>query len=122
MIPVFLCRKSAEFGAAETFSGKSFAVDSAGAGQAAAASKFRELYRARTGANPGIAANEIYLAVRMVATALRATGPNRIILRDYLANQGISREREIVTPFDPAGNDLRKPTLVKLQTNNQAKP
>jgi hypothetical protein len=76
MIPVFLCRKAAEFGAAETFSGESFAVDSAGAGQAAAASKFRELHRARTGANSGIAANEIYLAVPIRRATTCASPPS----------------------------------------------
>ncbi len=122
VIPLFLSRKSAAFGTTGMFSGEFFAVDSADAGQAAAASKFRELYRARTAANPGFAGNEIYLAVHMVATALRATGANRVILRDYLANQEISRKHETVTHFDPAGNDLRKSTLVKLQTNSPAKP
>ncbi|MGB2665167.1 MAG: hypothetical protein WAK48_14260 [Candidatus Acidiferrum sp.] len=58
----------------------------------------------------------------MVATALRATGANRVILRDYLANQEISRAGKIVTPFEPAGKDLRKPALVKLQTTSLAKP
>lgn len=122
MIPLFLSRKSAVLGTTGSFSGEFFTVDSADAGQAAAASKFRELYRARTATDPGFAANEIYLAVHMVATALRATGANRVVLRDYLANQEISRERETVTHFDPAGNDLRKSTLVKLQTNSPAKP
>ncbi|MGB2633845.1 MAG: ABC transporter substrate-binding protein [Candidatus Acidiferrum sp.] len=122
VIPVFLSRKSADLGVTGTSSGESFAVDSADAGQAAKASNFRELYRARTGENAGFAADEIYLAVRMVATALRATGANRVILRDYLANQEISREPETLMPFDPAGNDLRKLALVKLQTNSPAKP
>jgi hypothetical protein len=45
-----------------------------------------------------------------------------LILRDYLANQEISRAGKIVTPFDPASNDLRKPALVKLQTTSLAKP
>lgn len=121
-IPVFLSRKSAELGAAEMFSGDSFAVDSADAGEASAAGKFRELYRERTGTNASFAANEIYLAVRLIATAVRASGANRGMLRDYLANQGSSSEGETATPFDPAGNDVRQPTLVKLQANNAARP
>ncbi|MGB9471692.1 MAG: ABC transporter substrate-binding protein [Candidatus Acidiferrum sp.] len=121
-IPVFLSRKSVEFGTREVFLGNSFTIDSASAGQAAATSKFSELYRARTGTNPSLAADEIYLAVRMVAKEIRATGANRVMLRDYLANQEISRDPKTVKPFDPAGNDLRKLALVKMQTNSPAKP
>ena len=86
-------------------SGELFTVDLADARTSLHATKFERLYFARTGTYAGLAANEIYVAVHMIAAALRSTGPNRVLLRDYFANEGKSHRTEGNALFDPAGNE-----------------
>jgi ABC-type branched-subunit amino acid transport system substrate-binding protein len=64
---------------------------------------------------PYLATSEIYLAVRLAASAVRSTGPNRARLRDYLASGSpLLRAGDGTVPisFDPAGNCLADFTLV----------
>ena len=75
---------------------------------------FAPEYRARTGNPPSIAAFQAYEAVRLIAAGLRTTGANRILLRDYLANDGKFRAASAVVPFDPAGNDTDEFTIVTI--------
>jgi ABC-type branched-subunit amino acid transport system substrate-binding protein len=133
--PVFLCRKAAQLDAtgirdvAEIAPrqrvrslGELFTVGSSQLGQSAAQSKFQQLYFVRTGTNPGFAADEIYQAVHLLAAALRTTGANRVLLRDYLASEGKSRDATGSVPFDPAGNNRQEFSVVNLQTIALATP
>jgi ABC-type branched-subunit amino acid transport system substrate-binding protein len=133
--PVFLCRKAAQLDARGTHtesaaeskqqaqsSGELFTVDLAEQGQVSTQTKFQPLYFAQTGTYAGLGANEIYVAVHMIAAAVRSTGANRILLRDYFANEGKSRRTEDNVPFDPAGNSLQDFTIVTLQEPCLAKP
>ncbi len=133
--PVFLCRKAAQLDARGTHtesaaeskqqaqrSGELFTVDLAEQGQASTQTKFERLYFAQTGTYAGLGAIEIYVAVHMIAAAVRSTGPNRVLLRDYFAYEGKSHRTEGNALFDPAGNSLREFTIVTLQEPGLAKP
>jgi ABC-type branched-subunit amino acid transport system substrate-binding protein len=119
-IPVFLCSKAAQLGAPgiSTEPGEMFTVESS---NPTGLSKFQQLYLARTGATPGWAANEMYQTVQVVAAALRTTGANRVLLRNYLANEGKPTATAML-PFDPAGNSLKEFAIVRLQSTSAAKP
>jgi len=75
---------------------------------------FEKHYRERTGNAPYLVALQAYDAVRLIAAALRQSGPNRARLRDRLAAvqgfQGISG----IISFDHAGNDVAGATLMRL--------
>jgi len=75
---------------------------------------FERRYRARTGTIPALAATQAYDAVRLLATALRRSGPNRARLRDALAAISSYTGASGVISFDHAGNDLSDVTLVRL--------
>jgi ABC-type branched-subunit amino acid transport system substrate-binding protein len=119
-IPVFLCSKAAQLGATgvRAESRQVFTVNSS----YPPVYKFQELYAARTGTTPSWAANKMYEAVHTVAAALRTTGSNRVLLRDYLAGEGKSREAASAMPFDPAGNSLQEFAIVQLQSTATVKP
>jgi ABC-type branched-subunit amino acid transport system substrate-binding protein len=110
--PVLLCRKAAQLRTSGMGSAESFTIGSRFP-DATDSSRFQRAFAARTGTNPGLAAEEMYQAVRMLASALRATGANRVLLRDYLANQAPHEGK--VMPFDPAGNSMQEFTIVSLQ-------
>ena len=118
--PVFLCRKAAQLNISDT--GKWFTVGGSSKEQMAGQVKFGQLYLAQTGTNAGFAAEEIYQAVHMLATALRTTGANRVLLRDYLANEGNSRGPMEITGFDPAGNSVQEFRIVDVGASAPAKP
>jgi ABC-type branched-subunit amino acid transport system substrate-binding protein len=64
---------------------------------------------------PYLATSEIYLAVRIAASALRHSGPNRARLRDFLASGSpLLRVSDgtVQISFDPAGNSLADFILV----------
>ena len=68
---------------------------------------------------PYLATSEIYLAVRIAASALRRTGSNRARLRDYLASGSPllrAGDGTIQISFDPAGNSLADFILVPQLT------
>lgn len=113
--PVFLCRKAAQLRSVGMAPENLFTFDSQTSDHAGNQSKFQQAYFARTGTNPGLAANEMYQAVRTVAAALRTTGVNRVLLRDYLANANKQHEPVNLLTFDPAGNSLQEFAVVKLE-------
>jgi ABC-type branched-subunit amino acid transport system substrate-binding protein len=125
--PVFLCRKAAQMGVVGKSAndldfrssglphpGGIFIVDSLQVGSEAAESSFPQLFRARTGASPSIAANQAYEAVRLIAAALRGAGANRVLLRNYFANEGKLPGAPSLMPFDPAGNSVETFGVVEL--------
>jgi len=128
---IFLCSKAAQLDnegrvspptyQAESLKGP-FTVDSLGREHSIAREKFGQLFLAKTGTRPGLAAFETYEAVHMLSVGIRHTGANRVLLRDYLANEGKPAGAEDNTPFDPAGNNLQTFVLVRLQSENPAKP
>ena len=128
---IFLCSKAAQLeneggvslpaNQAESFE-RPFAVNSSGSKQIKEREKFEQVFLAKTGMNPGLAAFETYEAVRLLSAAIRHTGANRVLLRDYLANEERPAGAEDNTPFDPAGNSLRTFALIRLQSENLAKP
>jgi ABC-type branched-subunit amino acid transport system substrate-binding protein len=75
---------------------------------------FAREYHARAGEPPSIAAFQAYEAIRLVIAGLRSAGVNRVLLRDYLANDGTFRAALPVVPFDPAGNDTDEFTIVTI--------
>jgi branched-chain amino acid transport system substrate-binding protein len=76
--------------------------------------RFEKRFRARVGALPTPAATQAYDAVRILAAALRRSGPNRARLRDALAELSPYAGASGVISFDHAGNDLSDVTLVRL--------
>jgi ABC-type branched-subunit amino acid transport system substrate-binding protein len=110
---VFLCRKAAQLLSAGNSSAASFTVDSRSSKAVGNGLNFHQAFVARTGTNPGLDAGEMYQAVHMLCSALRATGANRVLLRDYLANQGPQKGK--VMPFDPAGNNVQEFSIVRVQ-------
>jgi len=132
--PVFLCRKAAQLrrrGTRAEFtsgsngetqnSGELFTVDSSYEKHVTAESKFEQLYLARTGTRPGLVAHQAYEAVHLMATALRSTGANRILLRDSFANEGKPSATKSM-PFDAAGNDMQEFAIVRLHSPAKAFP
>jgi branched-chain amino acid transport system substrate-binding protein len=75
---------------------------------------FEKRFRARTDIFPIPAAAQAYDAVRILAAALRRSGPNRARLRDALAALPTYSGASGVIAFDHAGNDLSDVTLVRL--------
>jgi len=76
---------------------------------------FDQRYRARAGTSPTPAAAQAYDAVRLLAAALRRSGPNRARLRDALAELSSYTGASGVISFDHAGNDLTDTTLQRLR-------
>jgi ABC-type branched-subunit amino acid transport system substrate-binding protein len=58
---------------------------------------------------------QAYDAVRVIAAALRQSGPNRARLRDRLAQMKNFPGESGVISFDRAGNDLAAVTLARLR-------
>ena len=113
--PVFFCRKATQVGSTEKKHPGQFTIDSM-PGQDEVLSKFQKAYLTRKAVKPGEAANEIARGIHAIAEGLRTNGTNRVLLRDYLANQQGSRNRDTTIPadFDSAGNDLHPFAVVKL--------
>jgi branched-chain amino acid transport system substrate-binding protein len=120
-LPIFLCSKAAQIPAptGPADSAKLFVLDSA---NSAALGKFHQLYLSRTGATPTAATREMYDAVHLLATALRTTGANRVLLRNYLAGEGKFSHLANELAFDSAGNSLQEFSLVKLQLTTITMP
>jgi ABC-type branched-subunit amino acid transport system substrate-binding protein len=126
-IPIFLSTKAAQLGTQSLSPslciaavmedqklGEEFTVVSLPAQTDVLRDDFARGYHARTGNPPGIAAFQAYEAVRLVAAGLRSAGANRVLLRDYLANDGEFRGASAVIPFDPAGNNTEEFTIVTI--------
>ena len=75
---------------------------------------FDKRYRERAGTSPTPGAAQAYDAVRLLAAALRRSGPNRARLRDALAEFSSYTGASGVISFDHAGNDLTDTTLERL--------
>jgi len=104
-VPVFLSTKSAQLlDPAGTARSPWFTIDSPATATSAALPNILHSYAAR----------QIYDAVHTISTALRTTGANRVLLRDYLANQLPNAQTAHATPFDSAGNSLQSFSLVPL--------
>jgi ABC-type branched-subunit amino acid transport system substrate-binding protein len=131
--PVFLCQKAAQLNAengSENSSlvsskedrsyGEYFTVDTTPRINDAGDSTFEKLYFKRTGTKPDIAAFETYKAVHLFASALPAAGADRVLLRDYFANDGMFRGAAAPAPFDPSGNSVGKFIVVRLGTISES--
>lgn len=75
---------------------------------------FAKLYTARTGLEPSMAAQQIYIATRTAIRAIEAAGANRARVRDYLASGRKIESDWSVICFDPAGNSLGAVSLKNL--------
>jgi branched-chain amino acid transport system substrate-binding protein len=110
--PIYLCHQAAQ-GRFATVQENIWIVATGLAGDPLHES-FAKRFRARAGTGPIPAAAQAYDAVRILAGALRRSGPNRARVRDALAAltnySGVSG----VISFDHAGNDLSDITLVRL--------
>jgi branched-chain amino acid transport system substrate-binding protein len=107
--PVYLCQEAAQ----GRFEGNIWIVTSRLSASLLHES-FDKRYRERAGTPPTPAAAQAYDAVRILAAALRRSGPNRARLRDALAELSSYTGASGVISFDHAGNDLSDVTLVRL--------
>jgi ABC-type branched-subunit amino acid transport system substrate-binding protein len=109
---VFLCRKAAQLAT------RSHKPDEIAADHREEQSPARHFTLDREqlpGESLSLEAQAMYDAVHIIATALRRIPSNRALLRAYLANQGPSAGNDVKTPFDSAGNDLQKFSVVQVQ-------
>jgi ABC-type branched-subunit amino acid transport system substrate-binding protein len=60
--------------------------------------------------------DQVYNAVRLIAAAIRAAGPNRARVRDALARSTETSAEGMARLFDGAGNLLEKPRLVLVDS------
>ncbi len=110
--PIYLCQEAAQ-GTLEGDHENIWIVTSRFAASPLRES-FERRYRVRAGIFPSPAAAQAYDAVRILAAALRRSGPNRARLRDALATLSSFSGASGVIAFDHAGNDLSDVTLVRL--------
>ena len=110
--PVYLCHKAAQ-GRFDRDQENIWIITSRLA-ESPLRESFERRYRARAGTVPAPAAAQAYDAVRLLAAALRRSGPNRARLRDALAGLSSYTGTSGVISFDHAGNDLSDVTLVRL--------
>jgi branched-chain amino acid transport system substrate-binding protein len=80
--------------------------------------EFSNLYKARTGVEPGLAAEQMYTAVHTALNAILSVGTNRARVRDCLASPTRIGEVPGTISFDLAGNSLG--TMVLIQLNGGA--
>ena len=122
-VPVYLCRRAAEGdpGNSGQLPCPTCASQDGNRWIASAAEspeawrEFRQRYQKLYGAEPGLGAAEAYDAVRILAAALRRSGPNRARLRDALAGISGFPGASGVISFDHAGNDTSPVVLLKLR-------
>jgi len=108
--PTYLCHQAAQ----GRFDSGNFWTVTPRLAKGPSRESFEERYRARTGTVPVQAAAQAYDAVRILAAAVRRSGPNRARLRDALAAlSGYSGVSGAVA-FDHAGNDVSDVTLVRF--------
>ena len=121
--PVYLCRKAVEGGwnnpIGRTCSGcrKQVAGEWIAAPPANPKSRetFSQRYRERFGDAPTLSAAEAYDAVRVLASSIRKSGPNRARLRDALSQISAFDGASGTISFDHAGNDTTELTLLRLR-------
>jgi branched-chain amino acid transport system substrate-binding protein len=89
-------------------------LDAPLAGQNPATSGFERKYFQHFGVKPGLGAAQAYDAVRVLAAALRHSGPNRTRLRDSLAGLSGFKGASGVISFDRAGNSPSTFTTVHV--------
>jgi branched-chain amino acid transport system substrate-binding protein len=121
--PVYLCRKALEGEENKPICATGSGCPKHGAEEWIAAppanpngrAKFVELYRKRFGSEPSLTAAEAYDAVRILASALSKSGPNRARLRDALSQVSAFNGASGIISFDHAGNDTTELTLLRLR-------
>lgn len=118
-VTVYLCQKAAQEPVTRLelgIEGGSVWVAAARPNEAAAGREdFERRYREKTGTLPSPTALAAYDAVRLVAAALRESGPNRARLRDSLAKAHDFPGVSGAISFDGAGNNQNVVTLTRLQ-------
>ncbi len=77
--------------------------------------EFARQYRDLTGAQPGMAAQQMNEAVGTIAEGVRHAGNNRARVRDRLAARGGSGSTSGVVSFDAAGNERGEARLVSIE-------
>jgi ABC-type branched-subunit amino acid transport system substrate-binding protein len=105
-LPLYLCRKAVEglpLSLTDSSASDILAVFPPVMANQSNRRAFADQYRVRTGYAPTFAAAETYDAVRLVATALLQSGPNRARLRDALSRSSFVGLASTFS-FDPAGN------------------
>jgi len=108
--PVYLCQKAAQ----DRLDQEDIWIVAPRLASGPMHESFEQRYRARAGTLPTPAAARAYDAVRLLAVALRRSGPNRTRLRDALAALSNYPGVSGVISFDHAGNDLSDVILVRL--------
>jgi branched-chain amino acid transport system substrate-binding protein len=101
-VPLYLCRKASQFRSSPD-AADATPIDTPGE-PAARHPEFSKRYHDRVGTEPSAAAQELYDAVRLIATAIRTAGSNRARVRDYLASGHTYYGITGPISFDPAGN------------------
>ncbi len=122
--PIYVCRKAAEF-AAPAGKGKSVSAQPLGndpqiwistfaRGTAPPEREFEQDFRARAGTKPSEVDAAVYDAIRVVASALRRAGPNRVRVRDVLASGRTVTGATGTIHFDSAGNEQGQMAVIRM--------
>ncbi len=125
-IPVYLSQESAQASSGIEFPGSlaqengpkaNTAASTVEPGGTAAAwrASFVRRYQAATGTFPSAVAAEAYDAVRLIARAVRAAGPNRARVRDQIASVRALEGASGAISFDDQGNNQAGARLVPLR-------
>jgi branched-chain amino acid transport system substrate-binding protein len=116
---IYVCQKALQepfLRVAEQEQGKNIWLATSRPGAPATARQdFTARFQARTGTAPSVAAAQVYDAVRLVASSLRQSGPNRARLRDSLARVRDFAGVSGTISFDGAGNNQAAVTLAPLR-------
>ncbi len=118
-VTVYLCQKAAQEPVTRleqgTARGNVWVAAARPNETAAARQTFEQRYKQKTGTLPSPTALAAYDAVRLVAAALRVSGPNRARLRDSLAKARNFAGVSGAISFDGAGNNQAAFVLTRLQ-------
>ena len=130
--PIYLCRKAAEF-AAPVGRGESVSAQPLGndpqiwistsrLGTAPSQRQFEQDFMARAGIKPGEADAAVYDAIRVIASALRRAGANRVRVRDVLASGRTVTGATGTISFDSAGNEYEHMAVIPYAVVVNAQP
>jgi len=125
-IPIYLSQETAQEGSGLEFNlqdldgtknaseMKIYTVAATATDRTSAYENFAQRYHAETGALPGPTAAQAYDAVRLIARAVRAAGPNRARVRDRISSvRGLPGTSGMIN-FDGQGNNTAATRLVRL--------
>ena len=122
-LPIYLCQEAAQRGS-DNHSASAVANTASGISGVWTVTRaeltpslqedFAHRFRRATGTDPSVVAAQAYDAVRLIARAVRETGPNRARVRDRIAGARNLAGASGTLGFDNEGNSLGEAHLVRL--------